>query len=128
MLDKLFSNIAGKIKGLAKFIFVSDLILSILAAILLISSNDNMAPIGIAFILLGPVVALVSAWLIYGFGELIEHAANTDHNTKNAAYADTAPTAEAIATQKRVEKLQALREKGLISAEEYNDLINKASE
>ena len=128
MLDKLFTNVAEKIKGLAKVLFVANLILSILAAIILISIHDNYTPLAMAIIVFSPLFALVSAWLIYGFGLLIEHAANIDHSTRNSGCAESIPTAQDIATQMRVEKLQTLREKGLISAEEYNDLINKASE
>ena len=70
----MFQNIGGKIKGLAVTAFILEALGLVIAGIGLAVSaryEDEMMA-GILTLLLGPVIAWVSSWLLYGFGELIE--------------------------------------------------------
>ena len=68
----MYGNIGGKIKGLAVALFCLGAILSILYGISMAASSEYMIFIGLLIIILGPIVAWISSWLLYGFGELIE--------------------------------------------------------
>ena len=67
MLDNLYSNIGTKIKNGAKLIFIAEAIAAIIGGICLM---DEL--LGIIIIFCGPLVAYVSSWLLYAFGELVE--------------------------------------------------------
>lgn len=86
----MFSNIGGKIKGLAKFVCWAGIVLSILLGILTMvgssqinysysygSYNSSSSGMGILSGLLIIVVGGLSSWLgslaLYGFGELIDN-------------------------------------------------------
>ena len=67
----MYNNIGEKIKGLAQgnfFVEAGGAIISGLALIF----NENWW--GIFIILGGPIVAWVSSWLLYGFGQLISNS------------------------------------------------------
>ena len=66
----MYNNIGEKIKGLAIATFILGSILSIIISIVLCIATEHF--FYILIILLGPISALLSSWLIYGFGELIE--------------------------------------------------------
>ena len=70
MLDKLYTNIGGKIKNWAKWIFIVEAISVISSAIVLLVKEDFLY--GLLCLIVGPIVAFVSTWLLYGFGEMIE--------------------------------------------------------
>ena len=76
----MYNNIGGKIKNLAFGTFLSEAIGSFTTGIVLTITGlrgDDTALLlsGFLTLLLGPVVAWVSSWLLYGFGQLIS---NTD--------------------------------------------------
>ena len=75
-----FHNIGGKIKSLAKFIFVFDAVCTLIVSGWLIIQGiidqiSFLSLLGCILLVLGPIAAWVSTWLLYGFGQLIE---NTD--------------------------------------------------
>ena len=79
MLDNLYENIGGKIKSWAKWIFIVEAIGAIITGIYFVhrgitASFDSEPDIllGFLILLLGPIVAWVSTWLLYAFGELVE--------------------------------------------------------
>ena len=89
-MEKLYKNIGKKIKILAFCSFIVEAITSILVGIDAIGrpyEYGGSEAVGILILLLGPVVAWVGSWLLYGFGELVEHtqyiAANTYALAKN---------------------------------------------
>ena len=65
----MYDNIGGKIKGLAKGTFIVETIAAIIGGIVLLV--DEFIGLGLLTLFCGPVVAWVSSWLLYGFGELI---------------------------------------------------------
>ena len=68
----MYSNIGGKIKSWAVWVFIVEAIGAVIGGIALIANNDGL--IGVLTIVLGPIAAWVSSWLLYGFGQLIENS------------------------------------------------------
>ncbi|MBE6944328.1 MAG: hypothetical protein E7453_08805 [Ruminococcaceae bacterium] len=68
----MYSNIGGKIKGLAKAICIIEAALSAIGGVLLVALDDDLIMYGMALAIIGPVIAWLSSWAMYGFGELIE--------------------------------------------------------
>lgn len=90
MFKNMYKNIGGKIKGLAKGLFIAQAIIYALSAFvgtiiaivnsvvyetnpLLIVSYVLLGLIlGFAIAVLGILLAWISTWVLYGFGELVE--------------------------------------------------------
>lgn len=75
-----FDNIGGKIKGLAKFIFAILTIIALIGGLFFlikgkeVVGNDVIEIIGLLIIMVGPILAWINSWLLYGFGQLIENS------------------------------------------------------
>jgi hypothetical protein len=65
----MFDNIGVKIKRLAFIIFIIEAVISILYGLIYIIVFKNMFYLLICII--GPFLAWISAFLLYGFGELV---------------------------------------------------------
>lgn len=80
----------------------------------------------IGYGLLGPVIAWVSSWLLYGFGELIDKTCEIEYNTRGSMRKSEA---QARVDEERISKIERLRSQGLITEEEYQtqraEIINK---
>ena len=136
-MNSLFSNVGGKIKILAKCVFVIEALAAIIAGISLISVSTNLITIALVLILVGPVVALCTAWFLYGFGELIEKATAIESNTRR----EMMPGQKTILTSQNIDrgdlpnndelmrsaKLLNLLDKGLISKEEYDQMCSSTN-
>jgi hypothetical protein len=76
MFDNLYDNIGGKIKGWAKWIFIVEAIGAVIAGIALMVDAGDIDTLqfvmGIVTVVFGPLVAYVSSWLLYAFGQLVE--------------------------------------------------------
>lgn len=70
MLDQLYERIGEKIKNLARWIFVVEAISAVIGGIYVILEGKFV--FGLCLVIMGPVVAWVSTWLLYAFGELVE--------------------------------------------------------
>ena len=70
----MYDNIGAKIKSWAMWIFAVEAIVSIIIGLSLIASDDELILIGILLIVLGPLAGLVSSWLLYGYGQLIQNS------------------------------------------------------
>ena len=66
----MYDNIGGKIKQLARITFAVEAISAIIGGIALFVNEEFL--FGLLCFFAGPIVAWVSSWLLYGFGELIE--------------------------------------------------------
>ena len=75
MLDSLYENIGGKIKVLAVITFFIEAIGAFIYGVVLVC--DEQAGIGMLTLLLGPIIAYVASWFLYGLGELIESNCET---------------------------------------------------
>ena len=90
-MNSLFSNVGGKIKAVAKTMYVIETVAAIIAAIALIAAGDDFAGFAVLSAILGPMVALVSAWILYGFGEIVENATNSNARNVNTYYMPPKP-------------------------------------
>ena len=125
MLDDLYKNIGGKIKNLAIWTFIVEAIGSVITGfVFLIDGGLEDAWWALFIIILGPVVAFVSSWILYAFGELVEdvHAMRrelkTDNIDRNIQLIAT-PLAEEKARREAEEKaLREAEKKALHEAEE----------
>lgn len=89
----MFNNVGKKIKGFAKFMFVLNLISWIVITIALFILYDSVSykieayflGMAISSLILGPISAVLTSYLLYGFGELIENTAKAAaNNTTNS--------------------------------------------
>ena len=72
MLDTLYENIGGKIKNWAKWIFIVEAIGAVITGIVLLATDDDLIFAGLLTLFCGPIIAWVSSWVLYAFGELVE--------------------------------------------------------
>ena len=77
----MYENIGGKIKTLAGVIFAFEAIAAFIAAIAIMVSDEDLIPYGLIVLVVGPLVAWVSSWLLYGFGEIIDKLCAIEYNT-----------------------------------------------
>lgn len=121
----MYDNIGGKIKGLAKAVFIVEAIAVFIAGIALMAYGEGEGLylfMGLIVIALGPVVAWVSSWLLYGFGELIDKTCDIARNTHGG---ERKSEAQSKADYERISKIEKLRSQGLITEEEYQQAISK---
>ena len=70
MFDFLYEDIGGKIKRMAKWTFIIEAIASIITGIALAINEYDGGYLLIC--IFGPIVAWVSSWLLYAFGQIVE--------------------------------------------------------
>lgn len=112
MLDKLYSNIGSKLKALAKGCFLVEAIGAISGGIYLMVEEDFL--MGLGTVVGGIIVAWVSSWLLYGFGEVIDKLADIEQNTR--------PSGGPVIVQTVPEKQNA---KGQLSVKELENAVAK---
>lgn len=78
----MYSNIGGKIKGAAKLVVFLVSFVSIIEGIAALERGIGAA---IIFLVVIPVIAWISSWLIYAFGELVEKTCEIAENTRYIA-------------------------------------------
>jgi len=118
----MYDNIGGKIKGLAKASFIVAAIAEVITGIALMATDEDLIGYGLLVMFVGPIVAWVSSWLLYGFGELIDKASDIERNTRGG---ERKSEAQAKVDSERVNKIEKLRSQGLITEEEYQQAISK---
>jgi hypothetical protein len=98
----MYDNIGEKIKGLAKATFIVETIASVITGIALWIETEEWWCALILFC--GPIVAWVSSWLLYGFGEIIDKLCDIEQNTRGGQsktkIKETAEKAEKEAAEK----------------------------
>ena len=121
----MYNNIGKKIKGLALASFIVVSIISVLAGLFMFIEDEDMAGIAMLVILVCPLIAWVSSWVLYGFGELVDKACDIERNTRGASspVAPSSPVAQASTSV--IDKLDDLRAKGLITEAEYQQALSK---
>ena len=121
MLDNLYTDIGTQIKNWAKSIFVVESAICLFGGIifLIANENDSLTFYGFLIILLGPVVAWVSSWILYAFGQLVEdvHAMRNKEGTAEEVKAKR----EAEARIKREVELKAQQEAAAKAAREAEE-------
>lgn len=78
----MFENIGQKIKVLATAVFVIETIVSFIVSLVLMSVDEDLIVIGFLILVLGPLFAWLSAFLLYGFGELVDKTTKNESNTR----------------------------------------------
>ncbi len=68
----IFENIGKKIKILAQAVCWIGIIISVIYCMVIISSNNDAAIVGLLVIVFGALTSWVSSFVLYGFGEIIE--------------------------------------------------------
>ena len=139
----MYDNIGRKIKGLAIVVFIVEAIAAIIGGIALMITLDDLILLGLLVLLFGPLVAWVSSWLLYGFGEIIDKLCDIERNTRCGAGAskvkNDAPysgvgtsnvegrnsQAQLSIDHERFIKLQNLLAQGLITEAEYQQALLK---
>ena len=117
----MYDNIGKKIKNFAIWCFVGESVASVIGAISFLatqSDDDYVIPAVIA-LFLGPIIAFISSWFVYGFGEIIEKLTEIERNTRG----NTKSRTQLNNDDARIEKLESLRAQGLITEEEYQKAI-----
>ena len=76
----MYDNIGNKIKDLAIVVFVIEAIASVVAGIALWVDTEEWIYALVVF--LGPFVAWISSWLLFGFGEIIVNLDAIEHHTR----------------------------------------------
>lgn len=118
----MYDNIGGKIKGLAKAIFIVGAIAAVIAGVAIMGSDEETIVIGSLVMIFGPLIAWVSSWLLYGFGELIDKTCDIARNTYGG---ERKSEAQSKVDYERISKIERLRSQGLITEEEYQQAISK---
>ena len=117
----MYKNIGKKIKNLAKISFLVEAISAVISGIILCVNNTDEIWIGLLVLFVGPIVAWVSSWLLYGYGELIDKTCDIEFNTRN----DKRKTAtQQIEEMERISKIESLYKRKLITEEEYQKAMH----
>lgn len=126
----MFDNIGGKIKALAKVICWIGIIASCVVGFATLMKNPGT---GLLIAGVGSLSSWIGSFFMYGFGQLIE---NSDRlATRLCPYEenemDRRESEEQTNAHKKEEELKLIlkqRKEGLISEEEYNEMVNKLNE
>ncbi len=115
----MFDNIGGKIKGLAKVLFWIEAISAVIAGLVTVEVTEGFS---LLFALAGILVAWISSWFLYGFGEIIDKLCDIERNTRGG---ERKSEAQVRVDSERISKIEKLRSQGLITEEEYQQAISK---
>ncbi len=71
IMNKMFEDVGKKIKSLAKVMFIICEAASVIGAIAMWSTEEAFI-YGLLILIVGSLSAIISAWFLYGFGEIID--------------------------------------------------------
>ncbi len=95
MFDEMFADIGKKIKKMAICIFILEAGSSILGGLIYMFSGEDLGFLfGMLIIVVGVIVAYVSSWFLYGFGEIIDKLTDIEYNTRCKSNASEDKTLE----------------------------------
>ena len=80
-IDGWYTDIGKKIKSWAKWIFILEAIGFVISGLFMLFSTIWF--IGLLTIILGPIAAWGSSWLLYAFGELVDKTVANERNTQS---------------------------------------------
>jgi hypothetical protein len=124
----MFTNIGKKIKALAKVICWIQIVIYIITAIVMfVIASESYTEgfyiaLAFAFLIIGPIFAWFSSFFMYGFGELIDKACEIERNTRGG---EIKSNTQMQLDNERKNKIENLRLQGLITEEEYQNVISK---
>lgn len=105
----MYSNIGKKIKGLVKVAFVLVALASVITGIVFICVGDLEDVIGLIIAVAGTIIAWISSWFLYGFGELIDKVSDIERNTSGSVRQPEAQPRVDHERMNRLKKLKAAR-------------------
>ena len=119
-----YDNIGGKIKGWAKWIFAIEAIAAVISGFVLMAQDEDMILIGLLVVVFGSIVAWVSSWLLYGYGQLIENSdiIAEEYNRKNEKHEKDVAKSNAKKEAQRREKVKVTIANPNIADDEYIDI------
>lgn len=79
-LDELYSNIGRKLQVLAQIVFVVEALASVLGGMIMLIGGLWF---GILVTIFGALLAWISSWTLYAFGELVDKTVANEKNTRN---------------------------------------------
>ena len=79
---KMFADIGGKIRSVARMLCWIGIAFSLLVGLILMAQDSDLAPMGILTAGLGALFSWISSLFLYGFGELIVKATQIEKNTR----------------------------------------------
>ena len=123
----MYTNIGKKIKILAIVVCCIGILASLIVAIVLFQANTryyNTVGIGFAVLFGGSLISWIGSFFTYGFGELIDRTASIDK--KLSGKGTSTDDYCSVQDKKRAEQLDSMLNEGLISREEYNDIISRS--
>lgn len=119
----MFDNIGGKIKKLARIVCIIGIIASFIAGILLMNIRYTFE-VGLAILLVGPLLSWIGSYFTYGFGQLIENTdklvGNFNNNKKKnqMKLSDETPSVDM-----ELDHIDDIYEKEAVTEEEYHTLL-----
>ena len=119
-----YENIGNKIKGLAQMAFVVETIAAVITGFTLMATDEDLILYGLLVLIAGPIIAWVSSWLLYGFGQLIENSdiIAAEYNRKNEKHEkEVAKTNEKKQAQRK-KQIKANMENPNFDEDEYIDI------
>ena len=94
-------------------------------AFIVLIADDHTAEfciIPIVAAIIGPILVWIGSWTLYAFGEIVQGISNIDDNTFTGTKKSSV---QRDSEKKKIDKLEELRTKGLITEEEYNKTIEQ---
>lgn len=119
-----YENIGNKIKGLAQMAFVVETIAAVITGIALMASDEDLILYGLLVLIVGPIIAWVSTWLLYGFGQLIENSdiIAEEYNRKNEKHEKVVEKNNERKQEQRKKAIKATIVNHEISEDEFIDI------
>lgn len=122
-----YDNIGDKIKSLAKFAFIVEAVASIVTGIVLLFTSEytELVLVGLLTIILGPILAWISSWLLYGIGQLIENSdiIAAEYNCKNEKHEKIVAQNNERKQEQRKKAIKATIANPEISEDVFVDII-----
>jgi hypothetical protein len=124
----MYNNIGNKIKTFAKISFYVMAILLFTTGLVLLIDTEAW-PYAILMVF-GPIVSWISSWMLYAYGELVERATSIDSgiNEINTKLSQAHPKGyDSNYVNERLATIERLRQKNLITEEEYQSAIARST-
>ena len=116
----MYDNIGKKIKGSAKAVFIIETILGFIGGIAIIATDEDLILAALSMMIVVPLIAWISSWTLYGFGELVEKACEIERNTRKVG--------KAAERDERKTQIYGLYQQGLITEQEYQQAISNLNQ
>lgn len=108
----MFENIGKKIKGLATFICIAGIFISVALGLVICNTNTLT---GILVWIIGCLASWIGSFFMYGYGELIDKTTDMSENINRLCR-------NSKSDNERINEIDRLRDLGLISEEEHKQV------